>query len=88
MNCSLCDKTFERMAFFMTHKKLEHTESVKLCKKNVEGNCPYSKNCWFIHEHLNKKENENQNKTIKKLFDIVEKYTSKVINFEEMLMKK
>ena len=72
----------------MRHKKSEHAESVKLCRKNIEGICPFSENCWFIHENLDKKENINQIKTIQKLFDIVEKYTSKVNDFEKMLMKK
>ena len=42
----------------------------------------------FTNLLINKNEHENQNKTIQKLFDIVEKYTAKVINFEETLMKK
>ena len=88
INCSFCDKTFESIALFMRHRKSEHIERVKVCRKNVEENCPFSENCWFIHENIDKKENENENKTIQKLFDIVEKYTAKVINFEETLMKK
>ena len=61
---------------------------VQLCKNNIEGNCSYSENCWFIHEHSEKKENENHYEMMQKLFDIVEKYTKKVNNFEELLMKK
>ena len=72
----------------MKHKKVKHSENVKLCRNNLDGNCLYSENCWFIHEDSNMKENLNHNTTIQKLFDIVEKYTEKVRNLEENVYKK
>ena len=87
VNCSFCGKDFESISNFMKHKKSEHKERVKLCKNNIKGNCSYLENCWFIHEHLEKNEKEDNNEMMQKIFDIVEKYTKKVNDFEKQLMK-
>ena len=70
-----------------TLRKLKHFENVKLCRNNLDGNCLYSGNCWFIHEDSSMKENQYDNTTIQKLFDIVEKFTEKVRNVEEVVFK-
>ena len=81
--CNICGETFLTITQFMKHKKYEHIENVKMCKFYKEGNCSYLENCLFIHENLNKKENENNDKMIQKLFDVVEKFTEKIITVEK-----
>ena len=91
--CSICGETFTSIGFFKRHMKSEHTEKVKECNKYKEGCCSYLDNCWFIHENLssnNVENNENKNENnndMARLFDIVEKYTEKVLKIEEMVKK-
>ena len=89
--CSICRKTYERFNLYKKHMKFEHTEKVENCRKYKGGACSYGENCWFIHENVqiienNKKnENENNDENMKRLFDIVEKFTARVINIEDMI---
>ena len=65
--------------------------SLENCRKYKEGACSYGEKCWFIHENIQNIENENQNENeyndenMKRLFDIVEKFTARVLNIEDMM---
>ena len=67
--------------------KLEHPEKVQNCRKYKEGTCSYEEKCWFIHENIQNIENNKQNndENMKRLFDIVEKFTARVIDIEDMI---
>ena len=73
--------------------KSEHYDKVKKCKKYKEGNCSFYENCWFKHEEVDKEEkekekdvkNENNVEMMKKLFEIVEKFTKRIVDVEEIV---
>ena len=65
--CNYCKKIFECRDDLMKHRKVEHIEKVRPCKKHDEGNCKYTdRECWFKHEmrddnENNDSDNENEN---------------------------
>ena len=95
-NCYVCGRSFNSTTLFMKHMKAEHHEKVKDCKKYNEGKCSFYENCWFKHEVLDKEENqkdeevnnENNVEMMKKLLEIVEKYTKRIVDVEEMVRNK
>ena len=68
---------------------------VKDCKNFKEGKCSYNENCWFKHQGIHKKENENiedvdnenNAEMMKKIFEIVEKFTKRIVDVEDMVKK-
>ena len=95
IECGICEKTFTSIILNKKHMKSEHAEKVKKCSKYKEGWCSYSDNCWFIHENFSiengenneKDKNENNEDMVKRLFNIVEKFTKRVIKNEEIMKK-
>ena len=88
--CSLCDKVFKTRYDFMHHKKNAHPEIVPECRDNY-GTCKIGvTKCWFIHHDI-EVNNENDirenahgknQEMIEKLFDMVEKFTERIIQLE------
>ena len=91
--CRICGERFSTLTMYMKHMKSEHLEIVKECKNFLEGRCSYNKNCWFKHEESHKKEkneevnNENNKEMMNKLFEMVEKYTKRIVNVEDLVKK-
>ena len=78
----------------MTHRKKEHHESIPLCKGAGNGMCHFgSSKCWYNHieeEDMNENEdielvNDKNQKVIEKLFDIVDKFTQRILHLENNL---
>ena len=94
-NCNICGKSFITMTLYMKHMKSEHYGIVKDCKNFKEGKCSYNENCWFKHQGIHKKENENiedvdnenNAEMMKKIFEIVEKFTKRIVDVEDMVKK-
>ena len=60
IECKYCGKLFQEKVEFMEHRKTEHPGTVALCRKNVEGICPYStKACWWSHCQQNSNSIDN-----------------------------
>ena len=101
--CSICEKEFKIKSVFMYHRKTEHSETVPICKHEITGSCQYGfQNCWFNHnkaqidenESINENINENNfmknnqnNEIMQKLVEMVEKYTQRIVQLENMLVK-
>ena len=69
----------------MKHRKPEHKEKVKKCIKSISGECYYNINCQCKHDE-NETVNQNQNKELfNKIFDIMEKFTHRIVNIENNL---
>ena len=79
--------SFSKKAQFLRHKKLHHKEEVSICKQYEAGKCVFGdRMCWFIHETENKNEEKNNTEDeslIKRLVDMVEKLTKRVIEIED-----
>ena len=78
----------------MKHKKDEHVETVKKCEHFKDGTCRYSSvQCWFLHENdQNKSKNFSESNIensllMKRLIDMVEKYTERTNKLESELKK-
>ena len=75
----------------MKHMKKEHVKHVQMCRNYIQGCCRYdTTNCWFKHGDDEKdvkdiNENENQVEMMQKLFEMVEKYTQRIIMLENEL---
>ena len=49
-DCQTCDDRFETISGLMKHRKVEHTDTVPICKAVKDGLvCDYKENCWFSH---------------------------------------
>ena len=49
--CNYCDNVFVNKFEYVHHRKLDHKESVPLCRKGMGGTCWFGPtNCWFQHE--------------------------------------
>ena len=85
--CVSCEMSFSKKAQFLRHKKLHHKEEVSICKQYEPGKCVFGDwMCWFIHETENKnkeKNNSEDESLIKRLVDMVEKLTKRVIEIED-----
>ena len=83
--CTFCDKEFHIKTDLMNHRKYEHEEKMKSCKKASRGECPYNTNCWYKHKEV-EIVNQNQNQEMfDKLFEIMEKFTHRIVNIENNL---
>ena len=93
--CSLCEKEFKNRADFMHHKKNDHSKNIPICREALNGTCRFGKmNCWYNHENENVTENGNENvnengngneEVFDKLFDMMEKFTQRIVNIENNL---
>ena len=56
-----------------------------MCKQNETGHCVYGdKMCWFIHENkIEENDNTEDNSLLKRLVEMVEKLTKRVIEIED-----
>ena len=93
-NCNHCETAFVRKSELMKHKKDEHVETVKKCENYEDGTCRYSSvQCWFLHENdQNKSKNFSESNIensllMKRLIDMVEKYTERTNKLESELKK-
>ena len=71
----------------MSHRKVEHSDSVQTCRNFLKGICEYI-SCWFKHtetENLNQNEVLKDPKTIEKLFEMMEKLTHRLIQIENQI---
>ena len=49
-DCQTCDDTFGTISGLMKHRKLEHPDTVPICKAvNESLACEYKEKCWFSH---------------------------------------
>ena len=92
--CKVCDKMFLNRHDFMHHRKKQHAQNVPLCKNALKGTCHFGvKNCWFNHnenESMNEngsKENSNDmnQEVIGKLFEMMEKFTHRIVQIENVI---
>ena len=91
--CTICGQKFLSKSELMRHRKLEHTRKVKQCKNDTNGGCLYgSKSCWFNHTDMQNKSENNPNVNInnetndiiKKLFDMMENFGTRIMNLEKI----
>ena len=72
IQCYVCNKTFNTRAEMMVHRKKYHSNIVKLCKKYLEGKCPFQEDfCWFAHNPSKKDSTNAENEKIEDM-DIME----------------
>ena len=92
--CNTCELDFNCRPDYQKHRKHKHIEMVSNCKHEIKGECVYGEDkCWFKHQskskvNCNKTETienmENEDRIIlKKLFDMVEKITKRVVEIEK-----
>ena len=87
-NCKSCDLTFECRPEYLKHRKQRHIEKVPMCKNIIKGECVYGDdNCWFNHQ-VNRNESDiiekiEDREILKKLLDMVEKITERVVDIEK-----
>ena len=65
IKCNLCDEFFKSKNEFMTHRKKNHEENVKMCNLFKKGHCTYHECCWFVHRNV--EIDEKISKEIKKI---------------------
>ena len=92
--CSFCEQIFKHRSDFMHHKKKEHSKNVPICKNAVNEICHFGRNnCWFNHGeietfkgNMNLEHGNGENKDmIAKLFDMVEKFTQRIVQLESKM---
>jgi hypothetical protein len=90
-SCNLCAKTFQIRANLMKHQKIDHEDTVNTCNHALKGTCHFgSENCWFRHEEQvitngdkkNMNNVENNQEVIEKIFDMMEKFTDRIVHIE------
>ena len=84
--CHYCSEKFNFHSEFMTHKKKQHKESVPRCREQI--NCRFGEKCWFLHfngENEIEYENGKNQDYLLKLFDMVEKFTNRIIQLENRI---
>ena len=92
--CSFCEQIFKTKSDFMSHRKTAHAKKIPICKNSMNGFCQFGrKHCWFNHdetetlngnrniEHVN---DQNQ-EMIAKIFDMVEKFTQRIVHLESKI---
>ena len=71
---------------FMKHKNFQHQNNVTLCMSyNEDFCCRFGNNCWFKHEdsdHEAMFEDEHNNETTEKVFNILEEFTKRIVLLE------
>ena len=48
--CGFCGKMFNVKSEFMQHRKMEHSENVKICINHINNKCQYNERCWYSHK--------------------------------------
>ena len=84
--CNICEQAFKTKKETHYHQKHEHALSVPQCKNESLKICLYgAEKCWFQHnEHEDHKKYQNQNQDItEKLFNMMEKFTERIIIIEK-----
>ena len=85
--CSFCGENFDFHSDLKFHKKKQHRENVPMCREEIE-NCHFGEKCWFLHiSNGNEMENQNGKNQdyLEKLFDMVEKFTNRIIVLENKM---
>ena len=96
IKCNICGQIFQGKSSFMKHRKKYHIKNVPKCRSLQNGTCQYgSENCWFkhndllindeineVHEQMDIVENDEKSEMMQKLFEMVEKYTERIILLE------
>ena len=85
--CNNCDSTFKCRPEYLKHRKQRHLEKVPKCTNIMNGECTYGDDCWFNHQ-VKRNEEEiiediEDRVILKKLLDMVEKITERVVNIEK-----
>ena len=88
IKCTLCDQEFERQAEVLKHKKQQHRSTVSKCNNQKGGKCTFGdRNCWFIHDDLEKEHSDGitkeQSDVLQKVFGMLEKMTERITNMEK-----
>ena len=52
IKCSICGKVTKSRNEFMTHRKTNHEEIIKICNLFKKGQCTYHEKCWFGHRTI------------------------------------
>ena len=87
--CGVCDEKFKTRSQFMKHKKSQHLNHVAICKEYKRRHiCRFGDRCWFQHEeNINDSTNEvtMNNENTEKIFDILEKFTERILMLENRM---
>ena len=88
-NCGLCDENFNTRSQFMNHKKNQHLNHVSICKEYERNyTCRFENKCWFKHvKNINDETSENtmNNTNTERVFDILEKFTERILLLENRM---
>ena len=83
--CNICEKGFANIGDFMHHKKIEHAETVQMCRNT--NSCPYQ-NCWFRHEpHTSHEQNNEKEEVTEQILSMMEKFTQRIVKLENIINK-
>jgi len=91
--CTICGDISISKSELMKHRKIEHTRKVRQCKHETNGSCPFgSQLCWFKHtdtKNANDKDtnvdvNNESNDITKKILDMMENFTKRIIELEKI----
>ena len=79
----------------MKHKKSEHIATVKECRNassDSSESCSYGEQtCWFHHDKTvvnNELDNNKNEEVIENIFKMMEKYTLRIIDLENLIKTK
>ena len=51
--CNNCGESFPSKTNLLSHRKSKHGETVAICRKYLEGRCPFSiEKCWWNHKQM------------------------------------
>ena len=64
IKCNICGNILKNKNEFMTHRKTNHEEIIKICNLFKKGQCTYHEKCWVGHRTI-----EIDGKTIKETTD-------------------
>ena len=62
IKCNICGKILKDKNEYMTHRKENHEENLKICNLFKKGRCTYHERCWFAHRNLEIDEKINYEK--------------------------
>ena len=67
----------------MKHKKKNHPDSVPTCRQL--DRCMFEPRCWYRHdnESLKNEEMNDNSELLKKLIDMMEIFSNKIVNIEK-----
>ena len=76
----------------MKHKKSEHIATVKECRNASSESCSYGEQtCWFCHDLpvvKNELANNKNEEVTEKILKIMEKFTLRIIDLENLIKTK